>query len=489
MKKEFLTPTLALLCLVVISQSLSAQIFVDSTGSNGFGDLPHPMAKSRFSNADHEYNLFVRSTGADTVRGVGIYNVLDSGLAEKYGLWNHVEQAMGATGLTYGVRNVVSHGGDMDAYGIYNDLSNTADAKGRLFGNYSIIDDRGARAQNKLFANFYGETVHRKRNNAYGSYIQVKSYTQDAAKTSYGQYIDIKGGGQAARYGLYSNINGGSGYAGYFVGDVHVNGTFTQASDERLKKNVKNIEGALDIVNSLKPHTYSYKASEKMGFGEEEIIHYGFVAQEVAKVLPDLVTDVHHPYTTDAAEIATAEQVDEQGFPSVVGGTEKSAGSVAGSEAVDIRGVRYMDMIAILVGAVQEQGEVIADKERQLRSLQDEQELIRSELIELRDIVNTFKNCIPCIDNQDEKSQEQETRLNSITVYPNPATNYVKVRQSGNIENLEIRVVSIQGQTIVTRKFNTAEIRISTTGWIKGSYVIEVLKQNELFASEKIVVQ
>ncbi|OAV43662.1 tail fiber domain-containing protein [Lewinella sp. 4G2] len=486
MKKEFLIPILALLCLVVTSQSLSAQIFVDSTGSNGFGDLPHPMAKSRFSNADHEYNLFVRSTGADTVRGVGIYNVLDSGLAEKYGLWNHVEQAMGATGLTYGVRNVVSHGGDMDAYGIYNDLSNTADAKGRLFGNYSIVDDRGTRAQNKLFANFYGETVHRKRNNAYGSYIQVKSYTQDAAKTSYGQYIDIKGGGQAARYGLYSNINGGSGYAGYFVGDVHVNGTFTQASDERLKKNVKNIEGALDIVNSLKPHTYSYKASEKMGFGEEEVIHYGFVAQEVAKVLPDLVTDVHHPYTTDAAEIATAEEVDELGFPSVVGGTEKGAGAVADAEAVDIRGVRYMDMIAILVGAVQEQGEVIARQERDYKQLLNEQDELRSELEKLNRSLAKIANCSPCGD----QLQNEELNNSTYMVYPNPASNYFVVESGFTDAPILIRVSNASGQIIEQRSTNNKYEKFNTSQWVSGTYNVEFIggEKAGLLAQKLVVV-
>ena len=354
--------------IIALVLPVHAQIFVDSTGSNGFGDLPHPQAKSRFSNADHEYNLFVRSTGVDTVRGVGIYNFIGSGLADKYGIWNHIEQAEGATGLTYGLRNVVTHGGDQDAYGLYNDLSNTDRARGRIFGSYSVIDDRGARAQNKLFANFYGETVHRRRNNAYGSYLEVRSLTGDATKNSYGQYIDVRGGGAATRYGLYSNINGGSGYAGYFVGDVHINGTLTQASDEKLKENIDELDGALDKIMALQPHTYNYKPDEALGFGEEKRVHYGFLAQEVAKVLPDLVTEVHHTYHGEGAEIATAERVDELGFPSVKGGDAKSVGEEAVG-AADISAVRYMDMIALLVGAVQEQYVLIEELHQQIEDI------------------------------------------------------------------------------------------------------------------------
>ena len=367
----------------LLCSSARAQIFVDSTGSNGFGDLPHPLAKSRFSNTDHEYNLFVRTTGVDTVRGVGIYNFLNQGIAEKYGIWNHIEQAEGATGLTFGLRNVVAHGGDADAYGVYTDLSNTSESRGRLFGNYSLIDDRGARALGKLYANFYGETVHRRKQNAYGSYLLVRSKVNGDNKASYGQYIDIRGNGTADRYGVYSNIHGGPGYAGYFVGDVHVNGAITQASDERLKENIDEVEGALAKVNALRPHTYNYKPDEDLGFGEEKRVHYGFLAQEVAAVLPDLVTDVHHTYHKEVAAAAVAESADELGFPAL--GEVATAKSDGAEEvgAADIHAVRYLDMIALLVGAVQEQSASIEEVKQQNRKLNEDLDRARQLINEL----------------------------------------------------------------------------------------------------------
>lgn len=486
------SPLLAIAGLLLISLSLSGQIFVDSTGSNGFGDLPHPMAKSRFSNTDHEYNLFVRTTGVDTVRGVGIYNFLNQGNAEKFGIWNHIEQASGSNGVTYGLRNVVNHGGDADAYGVYNDLSNTTESKGRLFGNYSLLDDRGARALNKMYANFYGETIHRRKNNAYGSYLLVKSWADGSDKASYGQYVDIRGNGTAERYGVYSNINGGSGYAGYFVGDVHVNGTFTQASDERLKKNVKKINGALDIIKSLKPHTYNYKPSQEMGFGNGDETHYGFLAQEVAKVLPDLVTDVHHTYTETSETVRAGESTDELGFPLVE--EEVALGAKSGVEeasvaAKDIRGVRYLDMIALLVGAVQEQEEEIASRDQDLIDLQEQLIKTQTQLQSIMTAIDQMNECSPCLTLKNSTVKED---LVDIHVYPNPTRGEFIVKHNlvGRLK-ARIRVTSTNGVIILNRIVEHDMTNLDASAWVPGAYILEVydLKSNDLLGIEKILVK
>ena len=484
---------MALFFLLAASTNLQAQIFVDSTGSNGFGDLPHPLAKSRFSNTDHEYNLFVRTTGVDTVRGVGIYNYLNDGTAEKYGIWNHIEQASGADGLTFGLRNVVSHGGDADAYGLYNDLSKTENSKGRLFGNYSLIDDQGAKAFRKMFANFYGETVHRSRNNAYGSYLLVRSKVSGDNKASYGQYVNIRGNGTAERYGIYSNINGGNGYAGYFVGDVHINGTFTQAADERLKKNVRKIDGALDIIQSLKPRTYSYKESEAMGFGEDDALHYGFLAQEVAKVLPDLVTDVHHTYTEQEESVGLSEFADTLGIPSIAGAD--AGARLGGAEAVlgaaDIRGVRYLDMIALLVGAVQEQEKVISKQQRQFDALIADSEDLRNELTRIKETLVEVQACAPCTDALPAHKSKTSGAIRPINIYPNPATDHITIERLEGKQPLLIRVMDANGRLIREVRSTEKQTELVTATWPTGTYIVEILgsKSRDLLKTKRITVQ
>lgn len=62
---------------------------------------------------------------------------------------------------------------------------------------------------------------------------------------------------------------------------------FIETSDRRLKENIKPLEQALDIVKQLEGVSYLRKDT-----GENEI---GFIAQDVQKVLPELVTE-HSEY-------------------------------------------------------------------------------------------------------------------------------------------------------------------------------------------------
>ena len=65
------------------------------------------------------------------------------------------------------------------------------------------------------------------------------------------------------------------------TGNLVVGGTVTASSDELLKENIKTIENALDKVSQLRGVEFDYK--------ENGIHSLGFIAQEVEKVIPDLV--------------------------------------------------------------------------------------------------------------------------------------------------------------------------------------------------------
>jgi len=61
------------------------------------------------------------------------------------------------------------------------------------------------------------------------------------------------------------------------------------SSDEKLKKNIKNIEdGVLDKVSKLRPVTYQWKDADKMG--DDHVT--GFIAQEVEEVFPELIIEI-----------------------------------------------------------------------------------------------------------------------------------------------------------------------------------------------------
>jgi hypothetical protein len=67
-------------------------------------------------------------------------------------------------------------------------------------------------------------------------------------------------------------------------GFISTNGsttTYSTTSDYRLKDNIIPMDGALDIVNKLKPVTYNWKENGLSG--------QGFIAHELAEVVPDAV--------------------------------------------------------------------------------------------------------------------------------------------------------------------------------------------------------
>jgi hypothetical protein len=67
-------------------------------------------------------------------------------------------------------------------------------------------------------------------------------------------------------------------------GDLIVTGSLYNTSDERLKENINNIDNInVDNLFILNPITYSYKSEQSRKK------HYGFLAQDVEKVFPELI--------------------------------------------------------------------------------------------------------------------------------------------------------------------------------------------------------
>jgi hypothetical protein len=84
-------------------------------------------------------------------------------------------------------------------------------------------------------------------------------------------------------------------------------GNVTAYSDARLKTNVNTIDNALDIVDQLRGVSFDWKKS-----GEHSI---GVIAQEVEKVLPELVLDT----TTTNDETQEEETVKTVDYGKMVG--------------------------------------------------------------------------------------------------------------------------------------------------------------------------
>ena len=79
-------------------------------------------------------------------------------------------------------------------------------------------------------------------------------------------------------------------------GDIAATGNITafHSSDEKLKNNVVRIEDGLSIVNQLRPVEYEW--DEASPFSHLKHNDYGLIAQEVEKVLPNIVGEMKDGY-------------------------------------------------------------------------------------------------------------------------------------------------------------------------------------------------
>jgi len=68
---------------------------------------------------------------------------------------------------------------------------------------------------------------------------------------------------------------------------INDSGAFTDASDEKIKKDIADITYGIDVVKALKPRKYKMKATDK-----EQI---GFIAQEVESHVPEVITTGTNP--------------------------------------------------------------------------------------------------------------------------------------------------------------------------------------------------
>lgn len=91
--------------------------------------------------------------------------------------------------------------------------------------------------------------------------------------------------------GSRQNTGGVVGWGGLFLNDLGYTGFFGAASDKRLKRNINPINNALNILIKLNPVKYYFDLEKYPNMGLNTELEYGFVAQEVKLILPEIVRE------------------------------------------------------------------------------------------------------------------------------------------------------------------------------------------------------
>ncbi len=220
---------------------------------------------------------------------------------------------------------------------------------------------------------------------------------------------------------------------------------FWSVSDRRYKRDITQIDGAMDKIKALDGKTYKFKRGEINGVSFEEAgedQQLGFIAQDLEKVFPELV------------------HVDDAGYYAV----------------------NYTGLIPVLVEGMKEQENTIATQ-------REEMEEMKTRIDRLEALINNMA------DQQGLNKKENPTTQSTAVLKqnaPNPFNNLTTIQYElpSNVSNASLVVYDFNGNTI--RTFNIAgkgNVEFDASGLTNGTYIYSIIANGESIARQAMVVQ
>lgn len=389
------------------------------------------------------------------------------------------------------------------------------DTKYNMVFDNSYIQARYNGLASALFLNYYGGSVYagNSLNSTYGlvgagKYEGLYGYTIDSSgigtygsSTHYHGVYGYTGGGlgidpnsssgvygynSSTGYGVGGYCFSGSGvyaysenyvgvfakgnaswYAGYFNGDVISTGSYFP-SDLRLKKNVKDLTSAMDILNQLHPKQYEYRQDSNYKFMDlPKGNRYGLIADEVEKVLPTLVKETKFN-TRDAQPEGLVDPKDRSAKKTSVK-----------NEEIDFKALNYTELIPIIIKGMQEQQATI-DNQQSIIAKQQQQIDKLKQLIQENRSTTKFSSSKIVSDNAAYLLQNA----------PNPFTQNTTVRcfVPDQIQQAKLVVYNMNGQLLKTynlsKSMNAVTIAASTLS--SGQYVYTLMADGKIVDSKNM---
>lgn len=201
-----------------------------------------------------------------------------------------------------GVKGISNDGGYGGWFQVYGNNKNTATNAVRAIANNSTTSNTAgyfvASGDNVSGGNVGVFVQSTGANASFGNY-GVRSQAAGSNTDNYGVSGTASGGNNNyAIYGKAATIP--NNYAGYFDGDVIRTGTDNFTSDANLKTNINAISNAMDIVEQLNPVSFEFDQTVHPHMNLAQGLNYGFIAQDVETILPELVSDNVHPAEYDS---------------------------------------------------------------------------------------------------------------------------------------------------------------------------------------------
>lgn len=293
--------------------------------------------------------------------------------------------------------------------------------------------------------------------------------------TNYGGNFSANSG--VTNYGIYASSLPGSGgagpnYAGYFNGDVIFTAYFGP-SDINLKENIDSITNAMNIINQLKPKTFDFKTSAYPQMGLNTRKQYGFIAQEVETILPELVGEAVQPAVLD------------------------SLGNIT-TPALTYKILNYQAFAAILMKGMQEQQKNLNIKDSVINSLESNDSIQDYRLTLLENEVNECCNNRSMQANNNSSSIDVSLKDAQSVVLeqnlPNPFSEQTVIGYflAADVKKAQMLFYNVQGKLIQSVDLNErgkCNLNVFAQDLSNGIYTYTLIVDDKIFETKKMVKQ
>lgn len=270
-----------------------------------------------------------------------------------------------------------------------------------------------------------------------------------------------------ANYAVYGD--GRYGLAGGFNGSIAVFGDVFSSSDAKLKKNIKQLDNALDRIKQVpvKEFDFDQNVAKQTTLNLPIQHQYGFIAQDIQKIFPNLVAGI------------TAPKIDHSSDPSKSKVTS-STGFLA---------VNYISFIPVLTKAIQE----LSAQNDSLKNENAIQQTINADLEARIEKLEKLMNVQP---SETTNLKQQTTNISSASLQqnaPNPFNQSTVIRFSvpSTAINAMIIVTDLSGKTV--KQFNNLSkgngtISIEANSLSSGNYMYSLIVDGKRIDTKQMVL-
>ena len=269
-----------------------------------------------------------------------------------------------------------------------------------------------------------GEGIGSKRT-AGGNQWGLDFYTNSAARMSLTNAGNVGIGTTAPAYKLH------------VLGDIRCYNLYTN-SDRRYKTNIQTLGGAMGKIMAMRGTTYDF-AANRLPEGYKAGKQVGLIAQEMEAVMPELVSE----------------------------------------DAEGMKSINYIGVIPVLVEALKEQHEVIAEKETRIAALEAQNTELQGRLARIEAALGIAA----------DRQTDVKTEPVSAKASPNPTSGLVNIdlQNTATAKSVVVNIVDATGRQVAARNAaGASSLQFDLSQLPAGVYVAQIVADGKMVSSNKV---